>query len=517
MRRSLSALSLILLLLVTACTERVEHFNRGVTFDDIKPWIRSEFSLYSNRIRQEIGRQIEADPMPMYADQYTRNYYLNSGKFVWITRHGVDDRADTLLHYLQGTAQLGFQDKTFHVTKIQQDLEALRNRDFDAERNQVNTLMGRLEYNLTQALLRYSCGQRFGYTRPLRFMNQLLEDDSIGGHPTYRRIFDMPVEVPTDSFVTATLQQVKEHKLSEFLRQIQPTDSLYCQLLHDYQKAVSQNNPARARLAKINLERSRWRYPHPIGEKKYVWVNLADFRLTAVDRERDTVLTMRICGGDQKHKTPLLTSHITHTELNPFWTIPQTIVRKEICAHHLHDSAYFARNNIRAINKETGEIINPTPLSESELRSGRYTLRQDNGEGNSLGRMIFRFPNEFSVYLHDTNNRGAFQRTVRAVSHGCIRLERPMELALFLLGDPEEEYVDQIRVSIDLAPLTPRWQRWVEENPEHKAPLSSFKYSPAIPIWLDYYTLFPSPDGILQEHPDNYGYDKVIEELLRPL
>lgn len=496
-----------------SCHKKQENTNRDLTCEDFAEWIDSRYSISAQVIRNEIERLAMANHVDMYADAYTRSYYLNKGKYLWITKRGIDNRADTLLNWLKDVDQIGFNKESFNYTEIVEIAKGIRAYDASSNNGTLSERLGRLEYKLTEAYMRYAFGQRFGYIKPHRLFNNLLEDDSVNGQVTYRRIFDIDMDIPTDSFFHVATSKIKKDELGAFLREIQPTSELYNTMLADYKKARANNNEERARLARINMERSRWRYPRP-DKGRYLWVNLAGFELTAVDTQKDTAFTMKVCGGDQKHKTPLLYSKITRMELNPYWVIPQTIVRKEIIEQHLGDSAYFARNNIHAINKDTHEEVNPTFLSESQLRSARYTLRQEKGEGNSLGRMIFRFPNQFSVYLHDTNNHNAFLRTVRAVSHGCVRLERPLDIALFLLNYPDEDFTDRLLVSIDKAPKTEKWKKFVEENPEHNPPLSNKAIEPNIPVWLDYYTLYPTPTGELREHPDTYKYDKEIETLL---
>ena len=455
-RRILSFTILLMLILFSAC-------RRGESFFVTPPLFSFDTTIVEQLIQEEIAKA----PVQMYADTYTTELMGTDGQFLWISEQGVSQEADELLRYLKDVANLGFDTASFHVKSIEHDINDLRSRAIEGiTRDSVDTLMARLEFQLSHALIRYAYGQRYGFIKPAPLFNKLLPDeDAITHSVTYRQIFDLPCEVPTDSFAHEALKSVKGERLARFLKELQPSDSLFYQLKRDYKKAKASRDTARARLARINMERSRWRYKRPNGGR-YIWVNLAGYELTAVNSAQDTCITMRICGGDRKHKSPLLTSEISYMELNPYWVIPQTIVRKEIIAGHLGDSAYFARNNIHAIEKETKELVNPTLLTEQQLRSARYTLRQEKGAGNSLGRIVFRFPNRFSVYLHDTNNRGAFWRDNRGVSHGCIRLERPLDLAIFLLGEGVDPFViDRIRMSIDLPPLTQRGRRYKETNP----------------------------------------------------
>ncbi len=514
MRRGFLAISISLaLIFVWACGHK-SPLGRGLSIDDLKRWVRPEYALDATKIQDEIQRQASATPYGMYADSYSHKHYQNQQPLVWFTRMGLVHEADTLLSYLADVEELGFKPNSFHADTLRSMLDRFQRHDYSKQ--DASTLAARIEYLLTHAYLRYACGQRYGFLHARHLMNRLLEDAPEPGETrtsvVYRQIYDQQNEEVTDSFVHHALQQVQKHQMTAFLHEIQPSDTLYRQMQAEYNRARQLGDSERTRLARINMERARWRYPHPT-KGRYIWVNLAAQKLLAVDTQRDTMASMRICCGNASHKTPLLHSTINHVELNPYWVIPQTIVRKEIAPRHVGDSAYYARNNYRAFNKDTKQFVNPARLSATDLRSGRYTLRQEKGAGNSLGRIIFRFPNKFSVYLHDTNNRGAFQRSDRAISHGCVRVERPLDLALFFLDNPSPLYIDRIRMSIGLQPLSPQGMRYQEENPEPKS-IGSIGYSSPVPVWLDYWTLYPTPHGTLQTHPDRYGYDRALEKEL---
>ena len=518
MRRSLSALFLFVLLLIVCFACDSKSNGHVVTLEELQEWIRPEYSLSADRMWQVIQTTDLHSEGKMYADHYVHEYYSQrSMPLVWLTREGISSQADTLLSFLAETGDMGIASKTFHTDTLKRLISRIRTYDYKG--TNANNVLGQTEFLLTQALVRYACGQRYGFIHPRHVFNHLLPDVPASGETqktvVYRLIFDQGNEEATDSFFHHTLEQVRSHRLGTFLREIQPDAPLYQQMQKEYVQAKSQGDTTRTRLARINMERARWRYPQPTGNR-YIWVNLAAQELTAVDTERDTMTTMRVCCGNWNHKTPLLHSAIRHVELNPYWVIPQTIVRKEILPSHTGDSAYFARNRYHAINKETKEEVNPASLSASDLRSARYTLRQERGAGNSLGRIIFRFPNNFSVYLHDTNNHSAFQRTNRAVSHGCVRVERPLDLALFFLDDPSPLFVDRIRMAIDRPPLTLEGRKYKETHPDAK-PMPSFSYDRPVPVWLDYWTLYPTPKGTLQAFGDPYDYDKVIEKKLDSL
>lgn len=501
-------LTLLFAALFSSCQSNGKDDALSVSREDIRDYDKPEYSLKSRHIRQDIRQLLDAEQARMYADNFTRAYYREERPFVWITRRGIDHRADTLLRWIENAREQGMSPSCFHAKEIAENLQDLRNLDFT--KKDVNQVMATLEYRLTQAYLRYTAGQRYGYTNPHHFMNRLLVEEVRGDKSIYRQLYDKDTPTASDSFYHVALTRLHEGKVGEFLREVQPSDSLYKQLQQEYLRTEHADS-ARARLARINMERARWRSPQPHG--KYVWVNLAAFQLTAVDEGRDTSFTMKVCGGNQTHKTPLLSSAIRLVELNPYWIIPTSIVRKEIIPRHTGDIDYFSRNRYRVLDKESGEEVSPEFLTGDELTSGKYTIRQDNGAGNSLGRMIFRFPNNFSVFLHDTNNRGAFNREIRAASHGCIRLERPLDLAVFLMDKPDSIIIDKMRMAIDKPPLTQWGKRYLAENPDHQR-LGSYTYKPTIPVFIDYYTLYPNLKGELQEHPDVYHYDEEMEKLL---
>lgn len=152
------------------------------------------------------------------------------------------------------------------------------------------------------------------------------------------------------------------------------------------------------------------------------------------------------------------------------------------------------------------------------LLSGKYRVAQQSGSDNSLGRIVFRFKNRFSVYLHYTSSPGVFMRDSRAVSHGCVRVARPFELAQYVLDQPNEWLLDRIRISMDMKPATERGRKYLKkhsEDKEHKL-IGYVPVKPQVPLFLVYYTIWPDENGIVRKWPDVYGYDKIIWEHLQP-
>lgn len=259
----------------------------------------------------------------------------------------------------------------------------------------------------------------------------------------------------------------------------------------------------------INMERLRWQNKLEKGDK-YVMVNIAAFMLQAFDN--DSILEMRICCGSPRNKTPLLTSKISYMELNPYWNVPQSIIRKEIIPSYRRDTSYFRRNRMKVYDLQ-GNAVNPHSIKWSKYKGGvPFTVKQDNKQGNSLGRIIFRFPNEFAVYLHDTPSRWAFMKVNRGVSHGCVRLEKALDFAFFLLKDKDDVTMDRIRVAMDLQAETEDGKKNIAK-PSYKE-LKQYTLKESIPLFLDYYTTFYSKDGELSYCDDIYKYDEPLLEAL---
>lgn len=475
------------------------------------------------RIRKEIDRCIRNDDDSLTSDYRTRSYYLNRGDFLWIDRMGVDDRADTLLSYLNRVEDMGFSLRKFHVQQISRDLWRVRHLHFNRI-NTINVVLGRLEYYLTKAYLRYTVGQRFGFMNPYYLFNRLdtLTPDLADSVPvSYCQLFDLPMEHADKKFYGMALQKVRKDSVAGFLREVQPVSPLYYRLAR-----LLKAHPGERRKALIlcNMERLRWRLDdYPQRHRKYVMVNIPSFTLHAVDGDSD--LTMRVGCGTFQTKTPLLMSRIYRMDLNPQWIIPRSIVRKSILKH-AGDVAYFKKHQYFVRNLHTGKKVDLRRVNRQILTDDHYAVIQEGGNGNSLGRIIFRFDNDFSIYLHDTSSKGFFSREDRGVSHGCIRVQKPFDLALFLLQKKDRETLHRIRYSMT-ADLSSRQRDVYEDESEsaeealnndtldRKSLVSSVSVNPEIPLFILYFTLYPGHSGQLMQYDDVYGYDRVIYQFLK--
>lgn len=501
-------------LMLVGCREKVANVNKDIDMEAFSSMRTPSYILVPNEVRHTVDSLCYAQKPVFTGDRYAVNHYLQGGGYLWIDRSGVDLRADTLLSALRAVGKDGFSLRSFFVDEIEADLSRIRNLNFDEGENSVGKVLGRLEFHLTKACFRYVVGMRFGFVNPTVLFNRIdtIEGKANSPTPVYRTLFDIDIQHPGSEFAHYMVESISAKGIAAMIESSLPKDSLYMALQRKLAHAVG-----RERIAVLcNMERCRWRMLRPESENnRRVVVNIPAFHLYAIGG--NSKLDMRVGCGSRKTKTPLLVSDITRMDVNPVWNIPMSIIRKDIVPKAA-DTAYFSRNRYYVVERKTGERIAQLDVTPEMLESGDYRVIQQGGEGNSLGRIIFRFPNDFSVFLHDTSSKGVFARDVRSVSHGCVRVQKPFELASFLLGDVDEWTLDKLRISMGMKPETPRGERFVADNDKPDVTLvRSLKVEPNVPLYIIYYTMYWENDGVLRMYNDIYGFDKVIFDSMQPL
>ena len=502
-------------LFVVGCDGWDEGRERTITMEAFSELKTPAFVFDVQDVRSNLHAMVKSDDDVTEADRQARSYYTTEGNpLVWLRSTGIDDRADSLLSWLHRTHEIGMSERAFCVQDIENDLQRLRNLDFEEGRNSINRVAARLEYRLTKACLRYSYGQRYGFVHPHKIYNSLDAEkkDTAGNVLKYRRLFDVAMDRPSQHYARTVIEKVRSDSIADYLTHIQPTDKYYLQLKSMLSTATGADYRRRIM---VNMERARWRRRQPIADHgKRIIVNIPAYHLYAYSPEE--MLDMRVVCGTLRTKTPQLSSHIEYMEVNPQWVIPMSIIENDV-ARHAGDSAYFARHRYRILERSTNRQMNVHAVTTGMLLSGRYRVAQDGGAGNSLGRIVFRFKNNFSVFLHDTSSPGAFNRESRAVSHGCVRVSKPFELARFVLDSPDEWLLDRIRISMGLEPESLQGQEYIETHDKLDYKLISYvPVKPRVPLYIIYNTLWPDAAGVMQTWPDVYGYDNVIWKHLQP-
>jgi len=198
-----------------------------------------------------------------------------------------------------------------------------------------------------------------------------------------------------------------------------------------------------------NLERKRW--IKPLGDAPHVRVNIASFKMQFIDKNEEVYFSNVVVGKQQK-KTPVFTDTLELVVLNPTWTLPHSITSTETLSKLKKDPNYLQKHQMVLMTRG-GEIIDPNGIDWSQYSQHNfpYMVRQEPGPHNSLGRVKFLFPNKYSIYMHDTPSKYLFAKEKRAFSHGCMRLQNPLDFALFILKKDDanwsKEKIDDIIAS----------------------------------------------------------------------
>jgi len=260
------------------------------------------------------------------------------------------------------------------------------------------------------------------------------------------------------------------------------------------------NIPVSQRIEQIEINMDRMRWIAPRLEPRHIRVNIPGFQLSVYDGEQSS-LEMKAIVGSMENPTPILDGELEYLVFSPYWNIPLSIATKEVLPQIQKDPTYLRRENMEVVRvkKEKIEVIDPSKINwdkESDL-SG-YHLRQKPGPTNALGLVKFIFPNPYNVYLHDTPSDNLFDRLTRTLSHGCVRVEHPADLAVYLLQDQ------------------PEWTPELIEEAMHAEKEKQVPLKAHFPIHLIYWTAWADKDGNLQFREDVYGYDQKHRELTAP-
>ena len=219
-----------------------------------------------------------------------------------------------------------------------------------------------------------------------------------------------------------------------------------------------------------NLERWRW-YPNEFAENYFI-VNIPNYSLNVVEK-KDTTVFRKVVVGTNKRKTPILTSTLKTIVFNPTWTVPPTILKEDVVPAMKRNRNYLKNKSITIYDAAGNEV---DALNWNENKPGNYRYVQSPGYNNSLGLMKILFPNNYSVYLHDTNHRNYFEKHNRSLSSGCVRVENPLELAQHILNDSKNWSKEKIDELIETKKTTTikitkkytlyqwYWTAWSEKN-----------------------------------------------------
>lgn len=249
------------------------------------------------------------------------------------------------------------------------------------------------------------------------------------------------------------------------------------------------NTPVSERLTKIAMTMERLRQVQPPSGSEYIHVNLPSFRLTAYEKGKPA-LQMRVIVGEKRNPTPEFSNQITQLVLNPTWTPTPKILKNEMLPKARSNPASL--RGYQVTDRRTGAVLDPMSVDWNSVGLGDVHIQQPAGAGNALGKVKFLMPKSDSIYLHDTARPQLFSQAFRALSHGCIRLEKPKDLAKFVmqLGRPQD------------APKL--------EAAYSASATRTYQMTQPLPVVTTYYTAWVNGKGQPEFYPDIYGRDAQL-------
>ncbi|HTP05697.1 MAG TPA: L,D-transpeptidase family protein [Nitrospirota bacterium] len=326
----------------------------------------------------------------------------------------------------------------------------------------------------------------------------IVPGDSYPGVTRLRRLLGLVGDLPADANVPED-QTVYAGALVDAVKSFQRRHGRDPNGRIDAQTLADLNVPLSRRVRQMQLTLERWRWLPDLYQKARIVVNIPEFRLRAYDKDFNIRVTMKVVVGKAyDHNTPVFSDTIQYIVFRPYWEVPYSITRDEIIPHIVRDPDDLAKNGFEIVDSRQNVILAGTVTNEllRELRAGKLFIRQAPGPKNALGLVKFVFPNSYSVYMHDTPATKIFAKSRRDFSHGCIRLERPADLAAWVLRDNPGWTPERIRAAMNGSTT----QRVDLAQP--------------VPVLIVYATVIVLDDGLVHFSDDIYGHDAALETVL---
>ena len=528
----------------------------AATVQSVPPLQQDEQIAERLRTRVEAGGR-----PALYETAALRGFYARrSFRAAWSNEHGPNRLADAFVQALERADLEGLRPEDYHLAVIRAQLDSVRSaagagEPVDADR------LARLDLLLTDAFLLYGSHllsgrvdpetlhprweanrrgadlasvleealdsrnvaralQRLaptqdGYRRLREALGRLRALDAAGGWP---QVADGPALKRGDAgAAVATLRerlrlegdlQTKgkaqdsasfDESLDQAVRRFQRRHGLEPDGVVSAATRAELNVSAAARAEQIALNLERWRWlPQDLGRRR-ILVNIAAQELQVVEDE-EVVLSMRVVVGMQYKRTPVFSDTVRYIVLNPNWHVPRSIAVEELIPKVQADPTYLERFGMKLMTTgPNSQEVDPSTIDWTSVRADSfpYRFRQEPGRLNALGRIKFMFPNQYDVYLHDTPSRSLFERAQRDFSHGCIRVEKPMDLATYLMRKNSKWGREAIETALD-------------EGTERTIYLPK-----PMPIHLLYWTAWADGDGTIQFRTDINALDKSLANALQ--
>jgi murein L,D-transpeptidase YcbB/YkuD len=326
----------------------------------------------------------------------------------------------------------------------------------------------------------------------------IVPGDSYPGVTRLTRLLRLVGDLPADANVPAD-QAVYAGVLVDAVKSFQRRHGREPNGRIDRKTLADLNVPLSRRVRQLQLTLERWRWLPETYQKAFIVVNIPEFRLRAYDKDFHSVLTMNVVVGKAyDHDTPIFSDTMRYIIFRPYWEVPYSITKDEMIPHIVRDPDYLAKEGFEIVDSRRN-VVSAGAVTEQllgQLRAGRLFIQQRPGPKNALGPVKFVFPNTFSVYMHGTPATKLLAKSRRDFSHGCIRLERPADLAAWVLRENPGWTPERIRTAMNGGTNK-------EVNLAHP-----------IPVVIVYATVIVLEDGLVHFYDDIYGHDAALEKVL---
>lgn len=490
----LSTYAILLTVFLISCKKSKSDIG-ALVFKETKNKVYKQID--SEQFTQRLLEQLDARSEDFSNPQFMRNYYQSAEYEPTLILNNLPNKGIyKALEHLSGSERHGLDSNLFQAGTIAQLLDKIYLKRGISDLEEAYNVLIDLELTAANAFSNYSNTLQYGLLNPFKI---------------YAQYYTTTPRPDSTSF----LQIFKSKELHSLLDSIQPQFEQYTSLQKELEQQRADNNLSAVKTLTVNLERLRWK--NIPTENKYVWVNIPDFTLDVMENNK-SILNMKVCVGESRmgndtnqlieynendlkdrpfsRETPQLKSVIHSVQVNPVWNIPESIATNEISKLAANDRYYLANNGIDVF--KNGVLVeNPELIDFNAPDVGKvYSFKQRPGNENSLGKIKFMFNNQSAVYLHDTPAKAAFGKKVRAVSHGCVRVEKPLELAKALFNSEKAKIIEQEMAS-DI----------------HKA--KDIALNDKIPVYLSYFTAWSDSNNTIQYRDDVYGLDNILYNHLK--
>jgi murein L,D-transpeptidase YcbB/YkuD len=524
-------------LLLVALLQRGEGGGGGAGATSAPPRSRDD------SIAEQVRRQLEARTVGTYQNGALLGFYSRRAfRAAWSKEHGPNRLADDLVGAIERADLDGLDPSEYHLSPIRDLLDEVRD-DAANGRSSAPRRLAELDLLLSDAFLLYGSHLLAGRVNPAGLdprweanrrgadLATVLED-ALGSRkiaralqrlaPTddgYQRLRDalareraiaaqggwprLPLGTPSPDVLRERLQLEGDWEtgdsVSVAVQRFQRRHGLEPTGVVDGATRTQLNVTAEARVEQLRLNLERWRWlPQDLGRRRII-VNIAAQELDVVEDD-EIVLHMRVVVGREYRRTPIFSDTVRYIVLNPNWHVPPSIAVEELIPKMQKDSTYMERFGMHLLGEGSGpdaEEIDPRSVDWSSVTADNfpYRLRQDPGRLNALGRVKIMFPNGYDIYLHDTPSRSMFSPAQRDFSHGCIRIEKPVELAIYLMKKTKWNR-DAIEAALD---------EGTERTLYPTRPTS---------VHLLYWTAWADDDGTIQFREDINGADPALSAAL---